>query len=226
VPSNLGKWRVRWQLGNPQPKADEFTFLEQEKRKSDERPLTWLDLLATTPNLHNFMQSSKHALLALPAVWSHELRPTRTTPWKDPHIESLLALQSQMRLPPNIVPDASDALLHHDATVLVSNFAAHLKKNPRRAWDFVGAFRKKATATLPAASPEERVEKIHEHFCRLLAPPPEPFDLESLLQDTAERTATRIVWDTGPFTLEELKVIIARAKTTKSPSSGSQSSLS
>jgi len=162
-----GKWRVRWTSGGRHPQPDEPTYLVQEKRTPDERPLTWLDLLVVPPALQTFLQSSKNALLALPAVGSTWLKPTRAQPWKDPQIESLLALSSRMRLPPDILPDAIDALLNHDATRLVSSFAAHLKQNPRRAWDFVGAFRKKATATLPAATPNERVQKFHAHFAKL-----------------------------------------------------------
>jgi len=212
----LGKNRVRWNSGLPLPTAGEQTFLVQETRPSDIRPLTWLDLLVVPPNLHDFLQSSRHSLLALPAVGNTFLKPTRQKAWKHGLVESLLALQSKMRLPPNIVPDAIDALQHHDATTLVSSFAAHLRKNPRRAWDFIGAFRRKASAVLPAASPQERVEKFHKHFSKLFAPPPEvqaePFDLDSLLKDAVERTLLDIVWDTGPFRANELDEVAARAK--------------
>jgi len=253
-----GKWRVRWTSGAPHPQPDEPTQLVQEQRSSDERPLTWLDLLVVDPSLQSFLQSSRNALLSLPAVGSTWLKPTRAQPWKEPHIESLLALSSKMRLPSNVLPDAIDALMHHDAGRLVSSFAAHLKQNPRRAWDFVGAFRKRATSTLPALSPQDRIEKFHAHFSKLFGSigsfpsfsnqdtqkkenlskkvasppstcPPEKgapqnplptenlfqfgsFNLDALLDEACARIPARIVWDTGPFRLDELNYVVMCAK--------------
>eukprot|EP00759_Apiculatamorpha_spiralis_P049216 PhF_6_TR44202/c2_g1_i5/m.67838 len=185
-----------------------------ETRSPKARSINWLECLSVqslSPPL--FLQSCRHALLALPG---RQPKPRRATPHlNDNHIQSLLALHRRMQLPTDVLPNAVDAAFNKDTTELISMFSAHLRKNPRRAWDFVSAFTRTASAELPAESPEDRTRKFHLHFEKLFKSTAPEFHLEKILSESIQTHPSHIRWKSGPVEERELVEALGSMKTGK-----------
>jgi endonuclease/exonuclease/phosphatase family metal-dependent hydrolase len=132
-------------------------------------------------------------------------RPKLTLPWNSALVKALFALQDRTNaVPEEILLSAMESNHIGDVERLLVGYGDHLRRHPKRAWDFIRAITPNATWKMPAASARERLAKFHRHFSSLFRAPareaPPPLEVE--LCPFQPR------WNASPeFSIQEIVVV-------------------
>ena len=149
-----------------------------------------------------FVQLVKAASTELPAK---EKVPARA-PFDVQLYNDLFKMQCATRCDEDRLLNAIDSFTDSDTNRIIRQYTVWLEENPRLAWQHIKSLSAKNRKVMPGTV-AERLSKFHSHFQTLFssahAPTNDPIDIFP-----TRAPDPRLVFDPGPFTLNELKVAL------------------
>ena len=204
----LGRVRIKWAktlhhtTANPPIRPAEGSKLANIIEQQTTHSSTWDDFLrsfdAKLDTMHEEVRT-KH--------------PKRSITWQSDLAACLGRMEAKLRRDDVVAVSLIDAIRTHDNNRLVDLYAHHVRNDPRRAWSHINALRDSPGKTMPAKDPSDRLDRLHAHFAKLFAPPVTATEPRRVF----EPISPPLVFDTGPFTEEEVQEALGRASDSRAP---------